>query len=498
MSRRTSSAVIANPVLVGAVTILVVVVAVFLAYNANNGLPFVPTFELKAAVPNGAQLVAGNDVREGGHRIGVVSQITPRTSRRTGAVGATLLLKLDADAAPIPADSSIRIRPRSALGLKYVELHRGSSRDTIPDGSTVTVGEEALAPELQDFFNVFDARTRANAQRDLHGFGDALAARGPAINTALASFPRFLGFVPPVMDVLARPETRLGRFFGELGDAARITAPIARQMADGFAAGADTFGALSRDPEALEQTIAESPPTLAAGTTALRETRPFLRSLANVSADLRGAAAELRRSAPPITVALRSGVTPLRGMPKLNGRLEGTFDALTELGRSPGAVQGVGGLNQTMGVLAPMSRYLGPYQTVCNYWNTTWTLLADHITDSDQTGEVERIRVKLPSSADSFPLGSYGQAHPIPTLHAQIYGAAIDQDGNADCETGQRGFPRHLAAGIDDNFPIAGDSVTPGNQGPTFTGRARVPEGETYSSVPEGSPDIRNSEVTGE
>ena len=66
MRHRTSSAVLANPVLVGAVTILVVVVAVFLAYNANAGLPFVPTFELKANVPSGAQLVPGNDVREGG------------------------------------------------------------------------------------------------------------------------------------------------------------------------------------------------------------------------------------------------------------------------------------------------------------------------------------------------------------------------------------------------------------------------------------------------
>ena len=37
----------ANPVLVGAVTVLAVLVAVFLAYNANQGLPFVPTRELK-------------------------------------------------------------------------------------------------------------------------------------------------------------------------------------------------------------------------------------------------------------------------------------------------------------------------------------------------------------------------------------------------------------------------------------------------------------------
>ena len=36
------ASIVANPVLVGAVTTLVVIVAVFLAYNANNGLPFVP------------------------------------------------------------------------------------------------------------------------------------------------------------------------------------------------------------------------------------------------------------------------------------------------------------------------------------------------------------------------------------------------------------------------------------------------------------------------
>ena len=32
-----------NPVLIGAATVLVVLVAVFLSYNANQGLPFVPT-----------------------------------------------------------------------------------------------------------------------------------------------------------------------------------------------------------------------------------------------------------------------------------------------------------------------------------------------------------------------------------------------------------------------------------------------------------------------
>ena len=54
MSRRPTSSIVASPVLVGAVTVLVAIVAVFLAYNANQGLPFVPTYDVKAELPSGS------------------------------------------------------------------------------------------------------------------------------------------------------------------------------------------------------------------------------------------------------------------------------------------------------------------------------------------------------------------------------------------------------------------------------------------------------------
>ena len=69
--------VASSPILVGAVTVLVVIVAVFLAYNANNGLPFVSTYNLKAQVPNANALVKGNEVRIGGVRVGIVKSVVP-------------------------------------------------------------------------------------------------------------------------------------------------------------------------------------------------------------------------------------------------------------------------------------------------------------------------------------------------------------------------------------------------------------------------------------
>ena len=77
--------VASSPVIVGAVTVLVVIVAVFLAYNANNGLPFVSTYDLKARVPNANALVKGNEVRIGGVRVGVVKSVESRSSSATAA-----------------------------------------------------------------------------------------------------------------------------------------------------------------------------------------------------------------------------------------------------------------------------------------------------------------------------------------------------------------------------------------------------------------------------
>jgi virulence factor Mce-like protein len=493
MRRRSAAGALGNPTLVGAITVLAVGVAILLAYNANNGLPFVPTVELRADVPNAAKLVAGNEVREGGYRIGVVSRIEPTTLEDSSA-GARLTLKLDKDASPLPADTTLRIRARSALGLKYVELHRGGAADTLDDGDTIRVGADALAPELQDFFDVFDSRTRANVRRNLIGYGNALAFRGRAINRALESLPRLFGALPPVMRVLASREANLDRFVDELADAARVTAPVAGEMAGGFAAGADTFDALSGDPRALQDTIAESPPTLAAGTRSLRAQRPLLASLVEVSGDLRGAAGAIRRTTPAISGALRGAIAPLRELPVLNRRLDDTLSALASLGGSPGARIGVGALNDTVDTLNPTLRYIGPFITVCNNWNYTWTRLADHITDVDQTGQVQRVQAKTASGAQE-PLQSFGEAEPVPGLHLQQYNAAIDSKGEADCETGQRGFEHHIAKGLPQEQPIAIDPHSPGNQGPTFTGRPRVLPGQTFSREPEGAPPVLPEEA---
>ena len=499
--RRTASSISSNPILIGGVTVLVVVVAVFLAYNANSGLPFVPTYDFKVDSPDAARLVVGNEVREGGERVGQITEIDP-VRLADGSLGASLGVSLDETAGPIPIDSTALIRPRSTLGLKYIDLVRGEADRMLPEGATISIGEGAIPPELDDFFEIFREDTREDARRNLEAFGGGLAGRGDAINRTLASLPELLRDIRPVMQTLADPGTGLRRFVRELEDAARVVAPVSESFARGFTAGADTFEAFSRDPAALEETIAESPPTLSAGIRSFAIQRPFLRHLASLSTDLRATAAEVRVSAPPINRALAAGTPVLRRTPQLNEDLEIAMRALADLSRSPTTDLVLGGLTDTMRTLRPTLRYVGPHITVCNYWNYWWTYFQDHISERNDTGTIQRIQAKSAPRQDN-QLSSFGATQPANAenvfepsteifgdpvrLHAQPYGRAVDAGGRADCESGQRGYPRRLAEGAPPEYQIVVDPRTPGRQGPTFTGRPRVPEGQTYSAEPTGS-----------
>src|SRR3954465_15962623 len=105
---RGTASVVASPVLVGAVTTLIVIVSVFLAYNANKRLPFVPTYDLSARVPNGSNLVPGNEGGGGGFRVGVVDTIKPATqvSKGRNTPIAVINMKLDKTVEPVPIDST--------------------------------------------------------------------------------------------------------------------------------------------------------------------------------------------------------------------------------------------------------------------------------------------------------------------------------------------------------------------------------------------------------
>ena len=380
-----------NPVLIGAATTLVVLVAVFLAYNANRGLPFVPTYQLEAELPSAANLVVGNDVMIGGTRVGFVDGIHARR-RDDGSSIAVLDLTLERSVAPLPRDSTLIVRPKSALGLKYVEITRGDDRGGFDDGDTIPISAARPAPvEFDEVLNMFDEDTREAIGSNTTGFGDAFAGRGESINTAIGAFRPLLRDIVPVAQNLAAPETNLRRFFDELGDAARIVAPVAETQADLFANLDTTFAALREVARPyIQDSISGGPPALDSAIRSFPVQRPFLRNTEGLFRELRPGVRSLRASAPTLADALQTGARVLPRTPPFNRRLASLLDELQTFAEDPMVPRGLRATTTALRTLDPTLQFLAPAQLQCNYVTLWFRNVSSLLSQGDRNGTWQR------------------------------------------------------------------------------------------------------------
>jgi len=243
--------------------------------------------------------------------------------------------------------------------LKYVQINRGVSSRVFADGSTLPVSRTSVPVQFDDVFKTFDPRTRSAIQRSLVGAGDVLAGRGSSLNDTIASLPVLLGHLRPVAQYLAQPSA-LPRFLTDLNLFMAAVAPVAQVNVRLLGDAATTFQAISSDPNALSQTIAQSPSTLAAGTTSLRVQQPLLVDLTTFGQNLSPATGSLNQALPVLTPAVEAGTRTLARTPTLNKGLQGVMDALKNLALAPGTNIAINALGDTSGTLNPMIRYLGP------------------------------------------------------------------------------------------------------------------------------------------
>ncbi len=372
-----------SPVLVGAVTVLVIIVAVFLAYNANNGLPFVSTYDLKARVPDADALVKANEVRIGGARVGVVKSVVP-VQKKNGEVEAELTLSLDKSAEPIPNDSTIEVRPKSPLGLKYLQITPGSSTTGYKAGETIPVRFAKPEPgDIDKFFDMFNTPTRKAIQRNLAGFGNALAGRGPQLNEALGALRGLVEEGQPAAATLASQTTNLAGFFRALEAFSATVAPVAGEQASMFVALDETFAAFARvSSPYIEETIEKGPATLDTVNADLPQINPFLHDTARFFTALRPGAKALQETAPIIAESLRAGVPALNASPVLNNQLLPTAEALLAFQEAEGTMTGLQLLTDLNKNLKEPLEYIVPAQTTCYYG----TLLFSNLSSSNSQG----------------------------------------------------------------------------------------------------------------
>jgi virulence factor Mce-like protein len=498
--RRPNKSAFGSPVLIGAVTVLILLVGVFLAYNANVGLPFVPTRTLYVDIQNGSDLVNGNDVLVSGDRIGYVQSMQP-VRLPSGAPVAQLKLALNESHGKIPVDSTATILSRSVLGLKYVNITLGKSSHDFADDGTMPITQTTVPVRIDQLYGTYTPKTRVAIQQNLLDFGDVLGGRGSAINDTIAALPSLLGHLTPVAEYLTQPSTDLTGFLQALDNFTTTVAPYAQTNVSLLSDAATTLEAISSNKQALEHTISEAPSTLQEGTESLHAQEPFLVDLTTLGGDLSPATKELNAALPDTNSAIEAGTKTLKRTPALDTRLQGVMGSLKNLAQAPSTGVALNALTDTVDTLNPMVEYLGPFVTVCNDWNYWWTNIAGDLDETTDFGFAQRALANLANPAQTNSVLTQGATAPvdggvpnIPAVggdayaHGPVYGAAVDSQGNADCETGQRGYPQKLNYFDPQGRDLDTDDHTPGDQGSTFTGAAHVPKGETFTRAPTTGP----------
>jgi phospholipid/cholesterol/gamma-HCH transport system substrate-binding protein len=397
MNARRRSSIVANPLLIGAITTLIVLVAVYLSYTAHNGLPFTPTYDISVELPEASGLQPGNQVRIGGDRVGVVDSISPYQSPSTGRVTAIVKLKLEKSVEPLPASTTAIVQSVSAVGLKYLQLNlnRGASKATIKPGEKLPLSHSSEPVDIDQFFDMFNAKTREASQINLTEFGDGFAGKGLGLNETIATLRPLVTHAVPVLHNLASSSTGLRQFFIALDRAAKEVAPVAQSQAN-FYSDLDTFfAAWAGVAPSFEKAIVGAPPALRQATASFTYQGPFLEKAAEFMRLLRPSASAARTTAPALGHAFQVGAVNLRAATSLNSQLASTAQAISSFAKNPIVALGIEDLTHTVALGTPIVAGLAPEQRTCNYITVAFRNLASVFSESIGVGTMARAGVVL-------------------------------------------------------------------------------------------------------
>jgi virulence factor Mce-like protein len=292
----------------GAAGIAVAALLAWVGINAPNNIPGRSYYNLKAQFSEADNLTSHYQVRIAGRLVGQV--LEPKVSDGQAVVD----LQLEGDLAPLRSDTTMRVRPRSAIGVRFVELVPGTRGRPLGEGETIPARQTSASLPLDTVLGTLDAPTRGRTKSLLRALGGGFAGRGEDLEETIGRTPEVLRATGRLAGTIAdRPGAAQG-FVRGTASAADAADPVREDIARGFDPGRRALAPLRDARPAVIRLLQTAPGALEGTRAGLAATSPFLREASGLAHDalpaLDAAPSSLRRA----TALLRDGRAGINGL----------------------------------------------------------------------------------------------------------------------------------------------------------------------------------------
>jgi ABC-type transporter Mla subunit MlaD len=168
-----------------------------IGFNAPNSIPGRGYYNLEAEFADADNIAPHAQVRLGGKIVGQV--LNPRVEDGKAIVD----LQIDPKYKPLKADSIVEVRPRSAVGVRYVDIRSGQDGVPLEEGARIPAAQTRATRALDEVLGTFDSETRVRTQQFLRELGTGLAGRGEDLNETLGAAPQTLRRTDDVVGAVA-------------------------------------------------------------------------------------------------------------------------------------------------------------------------------------------------------------------------------------------------------------------------------------------------------
>jgi phospholipid/cholesterol/gamma-HCH transport system substrate-binding protein len=264
-----------NPLRFGIAVIVILVLVVYFGFTKH--VPFKHGFRLKAEFATAVNIRPKSPVRIAGVDVGKVSSI-----QRDGKSG-LVSMEIESQGLPIHSDATLKIRPRIFLeGNWFIELQPGSpSAPTISSGHTIPITQTADPVQLDQVLDALNTDTRANLQKFLIAYGEALTHKpnaaedaeqelevhglnaAQALNKTYVRAPSALRGGAVINQALGGTEPHdLSKLIAGIGKVTSALNVHEQQLGELIGNFNTFFGTLASQSSALTQTVSELPSSL--------------------------------------------------------------------------------------------------------------------------------------------------------------------------------------------------------------------------------------------